>query len=61
MSHIDSSPTLDFDAVVVGAGFAGLFMLYRLREMGLRVRVVEAAGDVGARGFGIDIQVRDAM
>ena len=51
MSHTNTSPTLDFDAVVVGAGFAGLFMLYRLRQMGLRVRVIEAAGDVGGTWY----------
>ncbi|MBL7489306.1 NAD(P)/FAD-dependent oxidoreductase [Frankia sp. AgB1.9] len=35
------------DAVVVGAGFSGLYALYRLRELGLRVRVLEAADRVG--------------
>jgi cyclohexanone monooxygenase len=36
-----------FDAVVVGAGFAGLYMLHRLRGLGLSVRVFEAADGVG--------------
>jgi len=36
-----------FDAVVVGAGFAGLYALHRLRGLGLKVRVYEAAGGVG--------------
>lgn len=35
------------DAVVVGAGFSGLYALHRLRELGLRVRVLEAADRVG--------------
>src|SRR5262249_51656500 len=35
------------DAVVVGAGFAGLYMLHRLRRLGFRARVLEAADDVG--------------
>ena len=35
------------DAVIVGAGFAGLYMLYRLRELGLKAEVFEAADDVG--------------
>ena len=39
------------DAVVVGAGFAGLYMLYRLRERGLRVRVIEAGADVGGTWY----------
>jgi phenylacetone monooxygenase len=35
------------DAVVIGAGFSGMYMLYRLREAGLKTRVYEAAGGVG--------------
>lgn len=35
------------DAVVVGAGFAGLYMLYRLREAGFTTRVYEAGESVG--------------
>lgn len=37
----------DFDAIVVGAGFSGLYALHRLRESGLRVRVLEKADAVG--------------
>ena len=40
-----------FDAVVVGAGFAGLYMLHRLRELGLSVRVYETASGVGGTWF----------
>ena len=39
------------DAVIVGAGFAGLYMLYRLRELGLSVRVLEAANGVGGTWY----------
>ena len=39
------------DAVVVGAGFAGLYMLHRLRSMGLTVRVFEAGSGVGGTWF----------
>src|SRR5215207_6599260 len=37
----------DFDAIVIGAGVAGLYQLYRLREIGLRVRAFEAGAAVG--------------
>lgn len=37
----------DVDAIVVGAGFAGLRALYTLRKLGLRVTVLEAGDDVG--------------
>jgi cation diffusion facilitator CzcD-associated flavoprotein CzcO len=39
------------DAVVVGAGFAGLYALHRLRSQGLSVRVFEAAPDVGGTWY----------
>ena len=41
----------EFDAVIVGAGFAGMYMLYRLRNMGLSVLVVEAGSDVGGTWY----------
>ena len=37
----------NLDAVVIGAGFSGLYMLYRLREAGFSTQVYEAAEDVG--------------
>src|SRR6476469_4080006 len=40
-----------FDAVVVGAGFAGLYMLHRLRGLGLSARVYEAGGGVGGTWY----------
>ena len=39
------------DVVVVGAGFAGLYMLYRLRGLGLSVQVIEAGSDVGGTWY----------
>ena len=40
-----------YDAIVVGAGLGGLYVLHRLREMGLRVRVFEAGSGVGGTWF----------
>jgi cation diffusion facilitator CzcD-associated flavoprotein CzcO len=42
---------VDVDVAVVGAGFAGLYMLYRLRGLGLRARVFERGTDVGGTWF----------
>ena len=39
------------DAVVVGAGFSGLYMSHRLRELGLSVQVFEKAPDVGGTWY----------
>ncbi len=36
-----------FDALVIGAGFSGLYMLHRLRQLGMRTRVLEMAENVG--------------
>ncbi|WP_437720504.1 flavin-containing monooxygenase [Sorangium sp. So ce861] len=58
MSEVESNrsgggaaPVGRFDAVVVGAGFAGLYMLYRLRQLGLSARVYEAGSGVGGTWF----------
>ncbi len=36
-----------FDALVIGAGFSGLYVLHRLRQLGVRARVLEMAENVG--------------
>jgi len=35
------------DVIVVGAGFGGLYAVYKFREMGLKIAAFEAGGDVG--------------
>jgi cation diffusion facilitator CzcD-associated flavoprotein CzcO len=42
---LESDPR--FDALVIGAGFSGLYTLHRLRQLGLRTRVLEMAENVG--------------
>jgi cyclohexanone monooxygenase len=42
---------VDYDAVVIGAGFAGLYMVYRLREVGFRVLGLEAGDGVGGTWY----------
>jgi len=42
---------IEFDAIVVGAGFAGMYQLHRLREMGLKVRAIDAASEVGGTWY----------
>src|SRR3712207_2759217 len=42
----------DLDAVIVGAGFAGLYALHKLRDgLGLSARVYEAGGGIGGTGY----------
>src|SRR5215469_8227520 len=40
-----------YDAVIVGAGLGGLYQLYRLRQLGLCTRIIEAADGVGGTWF----------
>ena len=40
-----------FDVIVVGAGFSGLYLLHRLRGLGFSVRVVDTASDVGGTWY----------
>ncbi|MDD9902066.1 MAG: NAD(P)/FAD-dependent oxidoreductase [Rhodospirillaceae bacterium] len=40
-----------FDVVIVGAGFAGMYLLHRLRPLGISARVVEAGTDVGGTWY----------
>ncbi len=53
MSALQSAPAKPeaYDVVVVGAGFAGLYMLHRLRRQGLSARVYEQGGDVGGTWY----------
>ena len=47
----ETGSATDFDAIIIGAGVSGLYQLYRLRELGLRVRVFEAGTGVGGTWY----------
>ena len=49
--HDPRSPVETYDAIVVGAGISGLYQLYRLRQLGLRVLVLEAGTGVGGTWY----------
>ena len=46
-----SNSDLDYDAIVIGAGISGMYQLYRLRELGLRVKVFERGTGVGGTWY----------
>ena len=49
---MSASPTPQLDAIVIGAGFGGMYMLKRLRDdLGLRVRGIEAGDGVGGTWY----------
>ncbi len=41
----------DYDVLIVGAGFSGLYLLHRLRGSGFKVRIFDRASDVGGTWF----------
>ncbi|GAA5113865.1 NAD(P)/FAD-dependent oxidoreductase [Pseudonocardia adelaidensis] len=47
----EDAPLRTFDAVVVGAGFAGMYMLHRLRSLGCSAVVLEAGDGVGGTWY----------
>ena len=49
--HSSSDIQLDYDAIIVGAGIAGLYQLHQLRKIGLKVRVFESGADVGGTWY----------
>jgi cyclohexanone monooxygenase len=48
---VSNDRTEKFDAIVVGAGFAGMYMLHKLREQGLKVHVLEQGSGVGGTWY----------
>src|SRR5688572_22801863 len=48
---VDIKPVDQFDAIIIGAGIAGMYQLYRLRQLGLAVRVYEAGSGVGGTWY----------
>jgi len=49
---MSTTQTPDLDAIVIGAGFGGIYMLHKLRnDLGLSVRVFEKGGGVGGTWY----------
>lgn len=42
---------LDFDVLIIGAGLSGIYSLYRMRQLGLRARVLEAGTGEGGTWY----------
>lgn len=40
-----------YDALIVGAGFGGIYQLYSFLQLGLTVKVIDLAGDVGGTWY----------
>lgn len=54
MGMVSGNPSVkrkDVDVLIVGAGFAGLFMLYRAKSLGLTAKIIEAGDGVGGTWY----------
>ena len=40
-----------YDAIIIGAGFSGIYQLYRLRQLGMKVRLFEDGADLGGTWY----------
>ncbi|MGY9056794.1 MAG: flavin-containing monooxygenase [Alphaproteobacteria bacterium] len=49
--HATPSATADYDAIIIGAGVSGIYQLHLLRQLGMRVLVLEAGSDVGGTWY----------
>ncbi|HEY8290284.1 MAG TPA: NAD(P)/FAD-dependent oxidoreductase [Acetobacteraceae bacterium] len=47
----DTDAPPHYDAIIIGAGIAGMYQLYSLRKLGLRVRVFESGTGVGGTWY----------
>lgn len=50
-SYGEMNKDLDYDVLIVGAGLSGIYSLYRMRQLGLRAKVLEAGGGVGGTWY----------
>ena len=51
MESREPTPTESVDVLIVGAGFAGLYMLHKLKLQSLTAKIVEAGSGVGGTWF----------
>lgn len=46
---------VDVDALVVGAGFGGIYQLKKLLDQGLDTKLIDIAGDVGGTWYWVSL------
>ena len=51
LNQLSKDSAIDYDVIVVGAGIAGLYQLYKLREIGMKVRLFEAGTGIGGTWY----------
>jgi len=51
MQNRATSEEEQYDAIIVGAGFSGIYHLIHLRKLGLRCTVIDAGSDLGGTWY----------
>jgi cyclohexanone monooxygenase len=51
ISSAAGGQSMEYDVIVVGAGFGGIYALYKMSQMGLRVKLFEKGGGVGGTWY----------
>lgn len=50
-SFAESNSKFDYDVLIIGSGLSGLYSLIKMRQLGMRVRVLEAGAGEGGTWF----------
>jgi len=58
INNIQPSETQKIDCLVIGAGFAGCYLLHKLRKEGFNAKIVEAGTDLGGIWRELPLQSR---
>lgn len=51
MGSIETLQAPEYDVLVIGAGLSGCYACYRMRELGVKVKVLETGSSVGGTWY----------
>lgn len=57
IGNTNDTVDIESEVIVIGGGFSGLYALYRARQLGLTVRLIEAGSDYGGTWHWVDQMV----
>ena len=56
IGNSNGSLQVDADIIIVGGGFSGIYALYKARELGLSVKLIEAGSDYGGTWYWVCVE-----
>lgn len=57
----NDAPSIDADIIIIGGGFSGLYALYKARELGLTVKLIEAGSDYGGTWHWVSFETSSTL